>query len=141
MASEWTNVVFLFLYMCICIVGFLTTSTLEIRSCMSENGLALPDATLRPVKSTMDVINLMKLGEMRRAIGSTAINTRSSRSHRSIVHFLKAIRHFHHSPATNFVSAACCPSMSMAWMHLEACFRAVSIWWIWQAANGWISRK
>ncbi|XP_057783865.1 kinesin-like protein KIN-14L isoform X2 [Salvia miltiorrhiza] len=54
---------------------------LEIRSCMSENGLALPDATLRPVKSTMDVINLMKLGETRRAIGSTAINTRSSRSH------------------------------------------------------------
>ncbi|XP_042002759.1 kinesin-like protein KIN-14L isoform X2 [Salvia splendens] len=54
---------------------------LEIRSCMSENGLALPDATLRPVKSTMDVINLMKLGDMRRSIGSTAINSRSSRSH------------------------------------------------------------
>ncbi|KAG6414130.1 hypothetical protein SASPL_126848 [Salvia splendens] len=64
-----------------CIVGFLTISTLEIRSCMSENGLALPDATLCPVKSTMDAINLMKLGDMRRSIGSTAINSRSSRSH------------------------------------------------------------
>lgn len=65
-------------------VGFLTISKLEIRSCVSDNSLALPDATLHPVKSTVDVINLMKLGEMNRAVGSTAINTRSSRSHRSI---------------------------------------------------------
>lgn len=36
----------------------------------------------------MDVINLMNLGEKNRAIGSTAINTRSSRSHRSLVNFL-----------------------------------------------------
>ncbi|KAH6818764.1 P-loop nucleoside triphosphate hydrolases superfamily protein with CH domain-containing protein [Perilla frutescens var. frutescens] len=53
----------------------------QIRSCVSDNGLALPDATLHPVNSTMDVINLMKRGEMNRAIGSTAINARSSRSH------------------------------------------------------------
>lgn len=63
-------------------VYFLTSSTLEIRSCVSDNGLALPDAMLHPVKSTVDVMNLMKLGETNRAIGSTAINARSSRSHR-----------------------------------------------------------
>ncbi|CAA2965526.1 Kinesin-4 [Olea europaea subsp. europaea] len=34
-----------------------------------------------PVKSTTDVINLMKLGEGNRVVGSTAINNRSSRSH------------------------------------------------------------
>ncbi|PIN16066.1 Kinesin (KAR3 subfamily) [Handroanthus impetiginosus] len=54
---------------------------LEIRSCVSDNSLALPDATLCPVKSPADVINLMKLGEVNRAVGSTALNIRSSRSH------------------------------------------------------------
>ncbi|CAA0812766.1 P-loop nucleoside triphosphate hydrolases superfamily protein with CH (Calponin Homology) domain [Striga hermonthica] len=43
--------------------------------------LVLPDATLCPVKSANDVIKLMKLGEVNRAVGSTAINVRSSRSH------------------------------------------------------------
>ncbi|KAI3472209.1 hypothetical protein Pfo_029697 [Paulownia fortunei] len=51
-------------------------------SCVSNNNnLALPDATLHPVKSTVDVINLMKLSEVNRAVGSSAINIRSSRSH------------------------------------------------------------
>ncbi|KAK4485449.1 hypothetical protein RD792_008090 [Penstemon davidsonii] len=59
----------------------LTMDTLEIRSCVSDDSLVLPDATLRKVKSTIDVINLMKLGEVNRALGSTAINIRSSRSH------------------------------------------------------------
>ncbi|KAK4485438.1 hypothetical protein RD792_008078 [Penstemon davidsonii] len=59
----------------------LTMDTLEIRSCVSDDSLVLPDATLREVKSTIDVINLMKLGEVNRAVGSTAINIRSSRSH------------------------------------------------------------
>ncbi|XVE61113.1 hypothetical protein DITRI_Ditri06bG0013700 [Diplodiscus trichospermus] len=53
----------------------------EIRSCTSDNGLNLPDATLHTVKSTSDVLNLMKLGEVNRVVCSTAINNRSSRSH------------------------------------------------------------
>jgi kinesin family protein C2/C3 len=36
------------------------------------------------VKSTTDVLNLMKLGEVNRVVSSTAINNRSSRSHRSV---------------------------------------------------------
>ncbi|RVX09627.1 Kinesin-like protein KIN-14L [Vitis vinifera] len=49
--------------------------------CTSENGLSLPDATVHSVKSTADVLNLMKLGELNRHVSSTAINNRSSRSH------------------------------------------------------------
>uniref|UniRef100_A0A2N9IFI7 Kinesin motor domain-containing protein n=1 Tax=Fagus sylvatica TaxID=28930 RepID=A0A2N9IFI7_FAGSY len=55
--------------------------TLEIRSCTGDNGLSLPDATMHPVKSTTDVLSLMKLGEVNRVVSSTAINNRSSRSH------------------------------------------------------------
>lgn len=57
---------------------------LEIRSCASENGLSLPDATMLYVKSTTEVLHLMKVGEVNRAVNSTAINNRSSRSHRSV---------------------------------------------------------
>ncbi|KAJ4706370.1 Kinesin-like protein [Melia azedarach] len=53
----------------------------QIRSCASENGLSLPDATMCSVKSTADVLDLMKLGEVNRVVSSTAINNRSSRSH------------------------------------------------------------
>ncbi|XP_052728949.1 kinesin-like protein KIN-14L [Vigna angularis] len=53
---------------------------LEIRSC-NDDGLSLPDAKLRPVKSTIDVMTLMKLGEVNRSVSSTAMNNRSSRSH------------------------------------------------------------
>ncbi|XP_022873467.1 kinesin-like protein KIN-14L isoform X2 [Olea europaea var. sylvestris] len=59
----------------------LSDTKLEIRSCASDDGLVLPNATMCPVKSTTDVINLMKLGEGNRVVGSTAINNRSSRSH------------------------------------------------------------
>ncbi|KAJ7976754.1 Kinesin-like protein [Quillaja saponaria] len=52
----------------------------QIRSC-SENGFTLPDATLRSVKSTTHVLNLMKLGEVNRVVSSTASNNQSSRSH------------------------------------------------------------
>ncbi|XP_052173203.1 kinesin-like protein KIN-14L isoform X2 [Diospyros lotus] len=62
-------------------LAFLTINKLEIRSCTSENGLSLPDATMHSVKSTIDVLNLMKLGEVNRAVNSTAINNKSSRSH------------------------------------------------------------
>ncbi|MBA0793321.1 hypothetical protein Gohar_017737 [Gossypium harknessii] len=56
-------------------------NSLEIRSCSNDNGLSLPDATLHKVKSTSDVLNLMKYGEVNRVVCSTAINNRSSRSH------------------------------------------------------------
>ncbi|KAK1401747.1 kinesin-like protein KIN-14I [Heracleum sosnowskyi] len=58
----------------------LTEETLEIRN-NSQNGLNVPDANLVPVSSKFDVINLMNLGQKNRAVGSTAMNDRSSRSH------------------------------------------------------------
>ncbi|XP_019223424.1 PREDICTED: kinesin-like protein KIN-14L isoform X2 [Nicotiana attenuata] len=56
-------------------------TNLEIRTCMGGNGLPLPDASMHPVNCAADVINLMKLGDLNRAVGSTAMNNRSSRSH------------------------------------------------------------
>lgn len=49
---------------------------------MNGNGLPLPDASVHPVNCARDVIDLMKLGDVNRAVGSTAMNNRSSRSHR-----------------------------------------------------------
>ncbi|CAI0469884.1 unnamed protein product [Linum tenue] len=54
--------------------------TLEIRN-SSQTGLNVPDANLVPVASTSDVIYLMNLGHRNRAVGATALNDRSSRSH------------------------------------------------------------
>ncbi|OVA02592.1 Calponin homology domain [Macleaya cordata] len=51
----------------------------EIRN--SSQGLNVPDANLVPVASTSDVIELMNVGQKNRAVGSTALNDRSSRSH------------------------------------------------------------
>lgn len=59
----------------------LTINTLEIHS-SSHKGLSVPDASLVPVSSTIDVIELMNLGHKNRAVGATALNDRSSRSHR-----------------------------------------------------------
>uniref|UniRef100_M4EM09 Kinesin motor domain-containing protein n=1 Tax=Brassica campestris TaxID=3711 RepID=M4EM09_BRACM len=57
-------------------------STLDIRTCSSEDdGLSLPDATMHSVNSTMDVLRLMEAGEVNRAVSSTSMNNRSSRSH------------------------------------------------------------
>ncbi|XP_072961230.1 kinesin-like protein KIN-14F [Typha angustifolia] len=53
---------------------------LEIRN-NSQNGLNVPDANLVPVASTSDVIELMNIGQKNRAVGATALNDRSSRSH------------------------------------------------------------
>ncbi|XP_010518454.1 PREDICTED: kinesin-like protein KIN-14G [Camelina sativa] len=53
---------------------------LEIRN-SSQKGLSVPDASLVSVSSTFDVIDLMKTGHKNRAVGSTALNDRSSRSH------------------------------------------------------------
>ncbi|XP_039048042.1 kinesin-like protein KIN-14I isoform X2 [Hibiscus syriacus] len=53
---------------------------LEIRN-SSQNGLNVPGANLMPVSSTSDVIDLMNLGQRNCAVGATALNDRSSRSH------------------------------------------------------------
>jgi kinesin family protein C2/C3 len=55
---------------------------LGIWSTSQPNGLVVPDASLHPVKSTSDVLDLMEIGQANRAVGSTALNERSSRSHR-----------------------------------------------------------
>ncbi|KAL9683740.1 hypothetical protein QQ045_021165 [Rhodiola kirilowii] len=54
-------------------LGILTTS--------KPNGLAVPDASMLSVNSTNDVVNLMDMGLKNRAMGATAMNARSSRSH------------------------------------------------------------
>jgi hypothetical protein len=62
----------------------LTSVTLEIRNKSQLNGLNVPDASMMPVRSTEDVLELMKVGQRNRAVGATALNERSSRSHRSV---------------------------------------------------------
>ncbi|KAK3036758.1 hypothetical protein RJ639_029723 [Escallonia herrerae] len=52
----------------------------EIRN-SSQNGINVPDANLVPVASSSDVLYLMNLGHKNRAVGATAMNDRSSRSH------------------------------------------------------------
>ncbi|KAD3338160.1 hypothetical protein E3N88_33681 [Mikania micrantha] len=47
----------------------------------SQNGFNVPEASLIRVSSTFDVIDLMNLGQRNRAVGATALNDRSSRSH------------------------------------------------------------
>lgn len=42
----------------------------------------MPDASLVPVNCTQDVLDLMRIGQKNRAVGATALNERSSRSHR-----------------------------------------------------------
>ncbi|KAG2278574.1 hypothetical protein Bca52824_061129 [Brassica carinata] len=57
-----------------------TSYQISIRN-NSQNGINVPEASLMPVSSTDDVIQLMDLGQMNRAVSSTAMNDRSSRSH------------------------------------------------------------
>ncbi|KAH1092587.1 hypothetical protein GLYMA_14G011100v4 [Glycine max] len=54
---------------------------LDIRNNSQLNGLNVPDASLVPVNCTQDVLDLMKIGQKNRAVGATALNERSSRSH------------------------------------------------------------
>ncbi|XP_024394330.1 kinesin-like protein KIN-14C isoform X2 [Physcomitrium patens] len=54
---------------------------LEIRNNSQLNGLNVPDASMMSVRSTEDVLDLMKVGQKNRAVGATALNERSSRSH------------------------------------------------------------
>ncbi|KAG0485788.1 hypothetical protein HPP92_009867 [Vanilla planifolia] len=60
---------------------FLNLHTLGVLSSSQPHGLAVPDANMVPVKSTVDVLELMQVGFANRAVGSTALNERSSRSH------------------------------------------------------------
>ncbi|KAI4355983.1 hypothetical protein L6164_000037 [Bauhinia variegata] len=46
-----------------------------------SKGVAVPDARMVPVKSPSDVMKLIELGLRNRAMGATAMNERSSRSH------------------------------------------------------------
>ncbi|KAF9619009.1 hypothetical protein IFM89_003912 [Coptis chinensis] len=52
----------------------------EIRN-SSQKGLNVPDANIVAVASPFDVIEVMNVGQKNRAVGATALNDRSSRSH------------------------------------------------------------
>ncbi|XP_042401352.1 kinesin-like protein KIN-14C [Zingiber officinale] len=54
---------------------------LGILNASQPNGLAVPDASMHPVASTNDVLKQMQMGNSNRAVGATALNERSSRSH------------------------------------------------------------
>ncbi|XP_059443543.1 kinesin-like protein KIN-14F [Corylus avellana] len=54
---------------------------LDIRNNSQLNGLNVPDASLIRVTCTQDVLDLMRIGQRNRAVGATALNERSSRSH------------------------------------------------------------
>ncbi|TYI52615.1 hypothetical protein E1A91_D12G260700v1 [Gossypium mustelinum] len=57
-------------------------SSIIYEFCPSQpNGLAVPEASMHSVKSTTEVLELMNIGLRNRAVGSTALNERSSRSH------------------------------------------------------------
>lgn len=58
-----------------------TQKRLGIWNTTQPNGLAVPDASMHTVQSTSDVLELMNIGLMNRAVGATALNERSSRSH------------------------------------------------------------
>ncbi|RRT56471.1 hypothetical protein B296_00047849 [Ensete ventricosum] len=58
----------------------LHVDTLDIRN-SSQTGFAVPDANSVPVTSTTEVIELMDIGQKNRAVSSTSMNDRSSRSH------------------------------------------------------------
>ncbi|GFZ19374.1 P-loop nucleoside triphosphate hydrolases superfamily protein with CH (Calponin Homology) domain-containing protein [Actinidia rufa] len=53
----------------------------QVRDLLVTDGLNVPDANLVRVLSTSDVIDLMNIGQKNRAVGATALNDRSSRSH------------------------------------------------------------
>ncbi|XP_027172965.1 kinesin-like protein KIN-14F [Coffea eugenioides] len=58
-----------------------TNRRLDVRNNSQLNGLNVPDACLILVKCTQDVLDLMRIGQQNRAVGATALNERSSRSH------------------------------------------------------------
>ncbi|XP_057534841.1 kinesin-like protein KIN-14F [Amaranthus tricolor] len=58
-----------------------SSKRLDIRNNSQLNGLNVPDACLVQVNCTQDVLDLMRVGLKNRAVGATALNERSSRSH------------------------------------------------------------
>jgi len=64
---------------------------LEIMNASQPNGLVVPDATVHPVNSTSDVIELMRIGHANRAVGSTMLNERSSRSHSIVTIHIRGV--------------------------------------------------
>lgn len=64
---------------------------LEIRNSSQQNGLNVPDAILLSVTSTEDVLEFMTMGQRNRAVGATALNDRSSRSHSVLTVHVKGI--------------------------------------------------
>lgn len=56
--------------------------TIGIWNTAQPNGLVVPDASMYSVNSMADVLELMNIGLMNRATSATALNERSSRSHR-----------------------------------------------------------
>ncbi|XP_044465600.1 kinesin-like protein KIN-14C isoform X2 [Mangifera indica] len=52
-----------------------------IISSSPAHGIAVPDASMHPVRSTEDVMELIDIGLKSRAVSATALNERSSRSH------------------------------------------------------------
>lgn len=83
---------------------FLDLHTLGILSTTQQNGLAVPDASMYPVTSTSDVITLMDIGLQNRAVGSTALNERSSRSHRFFFILIPGNKKYVFSSALNVVT-------------------------------------
>ncbi|KAL4362932.1 hypothetical protein GQ457_04G012370 [Hibiscus cannabinus] len=68
-------------YLIMFIFVFLNLHTVGIKTISQPNGLAVPDASMHPVISTSDVLDLMDTGFKNRAVSATALNARSSRSH------------------------------------------------------------
>lgn len=64
---------------------FLNSRTLGI---LATASLAVPDANMREVSEPSDVLRLMEIGFKNRARSTTAMNERSSRSHRFLFHYL-----------------------------------------------------
>jgi len=64
---------------------FVNMLTLGISSISHASGLAVPDASMHPVRASSDVMELMDIGLKNRAVGATALNERSSRSHRFLI--------------------------------------------------------
>lgn len=114
------------------IIAPLTVHTLEIRSCMSGNGLPLPDASMHLVNCATDVIALMKLGDLNRAVGCTAMNNRSSRSHRWDWTVLKlSLLNFHSDQLSRVIKIVKCTYVHIKYMQCADCTCA---WWryIWK---------
>ncbi|XP_039061009.1 LOW QUALITY PROTEIN: kinesin-like protein KIN-14P [Hibiscus syriacus] len=61
-----------------------------VTSISQPNGLAVPDASMHPVLSTSDVIDLIDVGLKNITVSATAINERSSRSHSIVTVHVRA---------------------------------------------------